>query len=95
MVELKRVLKPGAEAFITAWNYWQTRFRFGRRDVLVPWKQGEQEVQRYYHLFTYGELIRLAEKAGFDVIRAYPESSYGFPVKMFSRNICLLVKKRA
>ncbi len=34
------------------------------------------------------------EKAGFKVLSSFPESSYRFPIKFFSRNICLLVKKR-
>ena len=39
------------------------------------------------------ELERLAQKAGFQVMKSFPESAYHFPVKTFSRNICLLVKK--
>jgi tRNA (uracil-5-)-methyltransferase TRM9 len=92
LAELKRVLRPGGEAFITAWNYTQPRFWFGRQDVLVPWRQGNEVLQRYYHLFSYNELIRLARKAGFEVIRAFPESSHRLPCRFFSRNICLLVK---
>lgn len=91
--ELNRVLKPGGEAFITVWNRWQRRFWFKPREIYVPWHQKEQTLQRYYYLFSYGELERLAKVAGFEVLESSPESSYGFPIKAFSRNICLLVKK--
>ena len=94
LAELRRVLKPGAEAFITVWNHWQPRFWFKPREVAVPWrlKKGET-LYRRYHLFSYGELERLAEKAGFEVLKSFPRSTYRFPLKIFSRNICLLVKK--
>jgi tRNA (uracil-5-)-methyltransferase TRM9 len=91
--ELRRVLKPGGEAFITAWNRWQPRFWLKRKNLLVPWRSRDKTLYRYYYLFSYGELVKLAKKAGFDVLRVFPESRYKFPVKTFSRNICLLVRK--
>ncbi|MDI6814609.1 MAG: class I SAM-dependent methyltransferase, partial [Dehalococcoidales bacterium] len=39
------------------------------------------------------ELEKLVKKAGFEVLKSFPESSYRCPIKFFSRNICLLVKK--
>jgi tRNA (uracil-5-)-methyltransferase TRM9 len=91
--ELKRVLKPRGEAFITVWNKWQTKFWFKPKDTQVPWKQKNEVLNRYYHLFSYREAEKLARRAGFEVIRSYPENRYRFPLKFFSRNICLLVKK--
>ncbi|MBI2831343.1 MAG: class I SAM-dependent methyltransferase [Chloroflexi bacterium] len=91
--ELRRVLKPGGEAFITVWNGWQPRFWFKGKETYVPWRTGDETLQRYYYLFSYPELERLARKAGFEVLKSFPESSYSFPVKHFSRNICLLVRK--
>jgi tRNA (uracil-5-)-methyltransferase TRM9 len=93
MLELKRVLKPGAEAFLTVWNRCQTRFWFAGRETLVPWKTQGKIIQRYYYLFTYWEFVDLARKAGFNVLKSYPETNYHCPIKYFSRNICLLVKK--
>jgi tRNA (uracil-5-)-methyltransferase TRM9 len=93
--ELYRVLRPGGEAFITVWNKWQPRFWFKKRDTTIPWKSGTETLERYYHLFSYGELEKLARQAGFSVLKSFPESRYRFPVKIFSRNICLLVKKTA
>ncbi len=91
--ELRRVLKPGGEAFITVWNRWQPRFWFRGRETNVPWRKGNKTLYRYYHLFSYHELERLAERAGFRVLKSFPESAYRFPIKLFSRNICLLLSK--
>ena len=91
--ELKRVLKPAGEAFITVWNHHQPRFWLKPNEVAVPWRQRDKTLYRYYYLLSYGELENLAERAGFQVLKSFPESSYHFPVKSFSKNICLLVKK--
>ena len=91
--ELRRVLKPGGEAFITVWNRWQPRFWFKPKEVAVPWRKRDKTLERYYYLFSYPELEKLVKKAGFGVLKSFPESSYHFPIKFFSRNICLLVKK--
>jgi SAM-dependent methyltransferase len=93
--ELWRVLKPGGEAFITVWNKWQPKFWLKKKNLMVPWKSQDKTLYRYYYLFSYRELEKLVRKAGFEVIKSFPESRYKFPIKMFSRNICLLVKKAA
>ena len=90
--ELKRVLKPGGEAFITVWNRWQPRFWGQGKEVQVPWKSKGKTLYRYYYLFSYPEFHRLLTRAGFKVLKMSPESSYRFPLKFFSRNICALVK---
>ena len=91
--ELRRVLKPGGEAFITVWNRWQPRCWFKPREVAVPWRKRGKTLYRYYYLFSYPELEKLVRGAGFEVLKSFPESSYRFPLKFFSRNICLLVRK--
>jgi tRNA (uracil-5-)-methyltransferase TRM9 len=91
--ELKRVLKPGGEAFITVWNKWQPKFWFKRKEVRVPWRTKDKTLYRHYYLFSYRELEELAKEAGFEVLRSFPESAYRFPLKFFSRNICLLLRK--
>ncbi len=91
--ELKRVLKPGGEAFITVWNRWQPKFWFRHRELLVPWRMKSKTLYRYYYLFSYPELEKLIKKAGFELLESSPESAYRFPIKFFSRNICLLVRK--
>jgi SAM-dependent methyltransferase len=90
--ELRRVLKPGAEAFITVWNRWQREFWNKGKEVMVPWKTNASEIMRYYYLFTYPEIEYQLKSAGFKVLKAYPESEYKKRLKYFSRNICLLVK---
>jgi len=91
--ELLRVLKPGGEAFLTVWNHCQPRFWFKGRETAVPWKAQGQVVQRYYYLFTYWEFENVVKKAGFRLLKSFPETSYHLPIKYFSRNICLLVQK--
>jgi len=91
--ELFRVLKPGGEAFITVWNRWQPRFWLRGKEVAVPWRTKDKTLERYYYLFSYPELERLVKQAGFQVLNSSPESSYRFPAKFFSRNICLVVRK--
>jgi ubiquinone/menaquinone biosynthesis C-methylase UbiE len=91
--ELYRVLQPGGEAFITVWNRWQPRFWFKPKNTHVPWRSQEGTLYRYYYLFSYGELEKTARQAGFEILKSYPENRYKFPLKIFSRNICLLVRK--
>ena len=91
--ELRRVLKPGGEAFITVWNRWQRRFWFKPKELTVPWRTGGRTLGRYYYLFSYPELEKLVREAGFEVLRSFPESSYHRPLRFFSRNICLLVRR--
>jgi len=91
--ELKRVLKPGGEALVTVWNRWQPRFWFKGREIAVPWRTRKKTLYRYYYLFSYFELEKLAREVGLQVLRAFPEHSYRFPIKYFSRNICLLLRK--
>jgi tRNA (uracil-5-)-methyltransferase TRM9 len=91
--ELRRVLKPDGEAFITVWNRWQPRFWLKTKNFLAPWRSGDRTLYRYYYLFSYSELKKLVKKAGFEVISLSPESRYHFPLKTFSRNICILVRK--
>jgi tRNA (uracil-5-)-methyltransferase TRM9 len=90
--ELRRVLKPGGEAFITVWNRWQPNFWLKGKEVNMPWKSRGKILYRYYYLFSYPELRSLLNHVGFEIIRMFPEKSYRFPLKFFSRNICALIK---
>lgn len=91
--ELRRVLKPKGEAFVTVWNGGQPRFWFKSKEQRVPWRLKEKLVYRYYYLFSYGELRKLLIKTGWEIITMSPEKSYRFPIRSFSRNICVLLKK--
>lgn len=90
--ELRRVLKPGAEAFLTVWNRGQPRFWLRSREQQVPWRLKEGNIYRYYHLFTYRELAASLRRAGWQIVSMLPEKSYGFRLKYFSRNICAHIK---
>ena len=91
--ELYRVLKPDGEAFITVWNHWQPGFWFKGKETLVKWRSRDKTLYRYYYMFSFHELEQLVKAAGFVILNSFPENSYNFPLKFFSRNICLLVKK--
>jgi tRNA (uracil-5-)-methyltransferase TRM9 len=92
--ELRRIVKPHGEAFVTVWNRGQPRFWFKSKEQQVPWRLREKTVYRYYHLFSYGELQKLLIKAGWEIVALLPEKSYHFPIRDFSRNICVLVRKQ-
>ena len=51
--ELRRVLRPGGEAFITVWNRWQPDFWLKGKEAYIPWKSRGEILYRYYHLFSY------------------------------------------
>ncbi|MCJ7515622.1 MAG: class I SAM-dependent methyltransferase [Dehalococcoidia bacterium] len=91
--ELRRVLKPGGEAFITVWNKWQPGFWLSGKEVNVPWKSRGKTYHRYYYLYSYPELRSLLTATGFEIISISAEKSHRFPLQFFSRNICALIKK--
>ena len=91
--ELWRILKPQGEAFITVWNRWQPRFWFKEKEALVPWHKSNSILYRYHYLFSYSELEKLTKEVGFQILESSGEDSYRLPLKFFSRNICLLIKK--
>jgi tRNA (uracil-5-)-methyltransferase TRM9 len=95
LLELNRVLKPQSEAFLTVWNHGQARFWFKSKERQIPWRSKEKTIYRYYHLFSYGELRKLLIKTNWEIITMSPEKSYTLPIKNFSRNICVLVKKKS
>jgi tRNA (uracil-5-)-methyltransferase TRM9 len=93
LLELKRILKPGGEAFITVWNRGQLKFWLKGKETLVGWQTRERVYNRYYYLYSYRDLKADIKKAGFQISSIVPEKSFSFPMKYFSRNICALVKK--
>jgi tRNA (uracil-5-)-methyltransferase TRM9 len=90
--ELRRVLCLNGEAYITVWNRWQPRFMFKGAEVNVPWRSKGKVLNRYHYLYSYAEIQKRLSEAGFEVISIQPEAAYHLPVKMFSRNICALVR---
>ena len=40
-------------------------------DIIIPWKKGPVKVSRYYHAFTKGEMRRLCQRAGLEVLDQY------------------------
>lgn len=93
LLELRRVLKPGGEAFITVWNRWQPGFWLKGKEIHLPWRTKQKSIYRYYYLFSYKEFSKLLKQAGFESVNLFPERSYRFRINLFSRNICAVVKK--
>lgn len=90
--ELRRVLKPGAEVFISVWNRWQPGFWLKGKELWVAWKSKGRPFYRYHYLYSYRELKKALTEAGFEAVNMFPERSYKFPAKIFSRNICVLAR---
>jgi len=106
LLELKRVLTKDCEALITVWRRWQASFigyflkdffkrvfrcsngEFG--DIYVSWKIGNKEVQRFYHLFTKRELLKLLNKSNFSIKKISSEDIEKIRIK---RNFFVIVKK--
>jgi ubiquinone/menaquinone biosynthesis C-methylase UbiE len=79
LAEMARVLSPGAPALVTAWALWQDRWLetvlrelpgawlSGRdpADRPVPWRRGQETVDRTYHLYRRRELAEEMRAAGF------------------------------
>lgn len=105
LLELKRVLTKDCEALITVWRRWQTSFigyfikdflkRIFKRntgefgDIYVSWKIGSKEVQRFYHLFTKRELLKLLKKSNFSIKKISSEDIEKTRIK---RNFFVIVK---
>lgn len=77
--ELVRVLAPGAPVLVTAWALWQDRWLpailrelpaalvtgSDPADRPVPWRRGEETVDRTYHLYRRRELAEEMRAVGF------------------------------
>lgn len=91
--EIKRVLKEGQQAFITVWNKRQKKFIMKDKTIEKTWDYKGKELMRKYYLYTYRELREDLSEAGFEVVELYPEKSYRFPFKLFSKNILAVVRE--
>lgn len=88
--EVRRVLKNGGRALVSAWAQEQEKFteelkkpvnggmEYG--DVFLPWKMKDgREFQRYYHLFSKDEFVDMIEDSGLEVVRYFfsADNHYG------------------
>jgi len=101
LLEIKRVLKPEGELFLTVWNLWQKKYltliskftslkilkktKLDFCDVFIPF-QGKQ---RYYHCFKIRELKGLTKEAGFEVkeIKYLQRNHKNYNIYLRARNI--------
>ena len=104
--EINRVLKPGGHLLMTNWYwkhwpFWKYFFnnflqKNSMMDFFFPWKSstGEERCLRFYHVFTKSELIKLHQKAGLKIIKAFPHlKAHGKKVYKRGVNIVSVAKK--
>ena len=91
LMELFRILKPGAEAWATVWDKNQERFEDSGKEVIIPWKYEGKDYQRYYYLYDADEFVGLLKDVGFEIVRVNnKEDKKGFNSK---RNIEVVARK--
>ncbi|PRP79913.1 prolyl endopeptidase-like [Planoprotostelium fungivorum] len=69
--ELMRIVRVGGKVMVSAWALEQgseSKRRFENQDVMVPWKKGEEEVQRFCHVFREGELEEMISGSWVDIV---------------------------
>jgi len=105
VVEAKRVLKLHGMVVVSVWAVFQPRFfkklpgmfvsrilgkveSFG--DVYIPWKSRKGVFNRFHHLFTRRELLKLVKEAGLKVREAYGRS---FTTRFFAENHVIIAEK--
>lgn len=71
LLELKRVLKPGAEALITVLSKSHKRVKNKPKDCFVPWTVNNKKYQRYYHIYDKEELEKLLKGVGFKILKIW------------------------
>ncbi len=82
LMEVKRILKQGGRALISAWAQEQDKFReelkkpvsegFEYGDIFLPWKMKDRrEFKRYYHLFSKDEFEDLIGRSGLEIVRFF------------------------
>lgn len=89
--ELRRVLRPGGEAFLSVWRNPGEGPGIGPEDRLVPWRNGDTVLQRFYHFFTPEELRATLERSGFSVLRLGPDRRLATEEAAGQGNLCALV----
>ncbi|MBI2110607.1 class I SAM-dependent methyltransferase [Candidatus Woesearchaeota archaeon] len=82
--EMRRVLKRDGYLLLAVWNKLQWRFLFSKKDSFITWHVKRKSYQRYNHLFTYLELKKLVQEAGFQIIKS----------NIFGRNLIFLLKNQ-
>jgi len=72
--EIVRIVKPGGTVFISVWALEQpenSRRKFIKNDNMVEWNDHGNKYLRFYHVFSEGELEKLASK--YNIIESYYE----------------------
>jgi ubiquinone/menaquinone biosynthesis C-methylase UbiE len=74
--ELFRILKPGAEVFVSVWNKDSSWFRNKPKEKYIAWKD---KGDRYYYLYDADEVYELFKKWGFEIRKKFnPERNIMF-----------------
>lgn len=90
MSEIKRVLKKGGIAIVTAWNLWEQKkyedcIDKKTHDSLIPWGDSKK-VKRFYHAFTAEELAELISESGLEPMQKKIRKSHNFIFVCYEKN---------
>lgn len=101
MREVTRVTADGGKVLVTAWVLFQRRFlRQAPRLIMRKVRGGEvgdvyiswgKDAQRFYHLFTLGELKGAVKASGLSILKAYGERVSS---RMLPENWVVVAQKR-
>lgn len=89
--EMNRVLDHGGRGLISVWRrdldrfgdllaVWEEHPLFEKGDVMVPWRSGEKEYPRYYHLFSLSEFHSLLCESPLVIIEVYQSGQNNYAV---------------
>ncbi len=79
--ELLRVLKPGAEAMVSAWSRNSDRVKNKPKESTVPWSKDGKKHMRYYYIYDKEELEHVFKRVGFEILDSKEEKKLILVVK--------------
>ncbi len=99
--EIARILKPHGTALISVWSRWQDKYyrHFLKQyliqthnlgDITIWWRQHNQNIPRFYHLYSRGEFLKELQQAG---LKVHSLKTAHIHSKRFPDNYFAIVKK--
>jgi tRNA (uracil-5-)-methyltransferase TRM9 len=81
LLELYRVLKPGAVAFISVWSKNHDRIKKDAKEQYIPWTVDGKKYNRYYYIYDLEEISSLVKEVGFSIINAREDENIVLEVR--------------